>query len=199
MGERDRADRPKKSWRDIDSQRDRGGGSRPSEDAARDRLGLPAQQRSSKQYRAALEALFDKGGVGKIAEKIEERIGPPPAGVPSPKGPPRERVSAPAADENKAALRKKIVEAIGRDEVTRAVDRYLKEHPLPDDFEVLEQVIEHRKVDRQYEALEAIERLLAKDKPKRTRVLAAKLRHIEETSDEKELRETAARLRARLG
>lgn len=198
MGERDRGDRPKKSWREIDSQRDRGGSSRAPSDAARDRLGLPAQ-RSSKQYRAALEALFEKGGVGKIAEKIEEKAGPPPSGVPSPKGPPRERVVAPAADENRAALRKKILEAIGRDEITRAADRYLKEHPLPDDFEVLEQVIEHRKADRQREALGAIERMLDKDRPKRTRVLAAKLRLIEETSDEKELRETAARLRARLG
>lgn len=199
MGERDRGDRPKKSWRELDAQRDRGGSSRSSEGEARDRLGLPAQQRSSKQYRAALEALFDKGGVAKIAEKIEERTGPAPGAPPTPKGPPRERVVAPAADENRAALRKKILEAIGRDEITRAVDRYLKEHPLPDDFEVLEQVIEHRKADRQREALAALERMLDKDKPKRTRVLAAKLRLIEETSDERELRETAARLRARLG
>jgi hypothetical protein len=189
-------DRPKKSWRELDAQRDRSGARTRDEREARDRLGLPAQ-RTSKQYRAALEALFDKGGVSKLAEKIEERTGPAPGTRPTPQG---KKVEAPAADEGKVALRRKIVEAIGRDEITRATDRYLKEHPLPDDFEVLEQVIEHRKPERIEQALAAIERLLdGGDKPKRTRILSAKLRHLEETADDKEVRATAAKLRARLG
>src|SRR5256885_2569212 len=73
MSERDRGDRPKKSWREMDAARDR---PRPPRD---DRGREPARPssgsggmdaRASKQYRAALDALFEKGEVGKIAEKL---------------------------------------------------------------------------------------------------------------------------------
>ena len=97
------------------------------------------------------------------------------------------------------ALRKKIVEAIGRDAITRAVDKYLKEHALPEDWEVLEQVLEHRDDDRVRETMALLESMLRRGKPKRSRVMAAKLRMIEETSDDPDLRREAARVRAILG
>jgi hypothetical protein len=189
MASDDRGDRPKKSWREIDAQRDRSGGQRSGERDGRAKPGLP--ERSSKQYRAALEALFDKGEVGKLAQKLQA-----PGGKAEPAKP---RIAAPAADEGRASLRKKIVEAIGRDEITRAADRYLRELPPPEDYEVLEQLLEHRKEERIAEALALIEKLLEREKPKRTRVLVAKLRLLEETSTDREIRQAAARLRARLG
>jgi hypothetical protein len=105
----------------------------------------------------------------------------------------------PAADDGRAALRKKIVDALGRDEITRAVDKYLREHPLPQDWEVLEQVLEHRDDDRVSEAMTLLADMLAQGKPKRSRVMGAKLRMIEETSDVPELRRQAARVRSLLG
>src|SRR5256885_15342321 len=71
MSERDRGDRPKKSWRELDAQRDRTG-PRPARGEGANRGphkdGMDA--RASKQYRAALDALFEKGEVGKIGDKL---------------------------------------------------------------------------------------------------------------------------------
>jgi hypothetical protein len=252
MSERDRGDRPKKSWREMDAQRDRagprpargeGGGNRgPNKD------GMDA--RASKQYRAALDALFEKGEVGKFAEKLSggpgaSRIDPQDlvrgthrggsdspamsgagssskggsspgnspgnspggsAGGPSSSGGGDAPTRAPAAptpaaappkEDGRAALRKKVIEALGRDEISRAIDRYVKAHGWPNDFEILEQALEHTKSDRQTEAMTHLEQLLAREKPKRSRTLAGKLRFIEETSDG-DLRDQAARIRAKL-
>jgi type IV secretory pathway VirB10-like protein len=184
--------------------------------------GMNAQ--ASKQYRAALDALFAKGEVGKLAEKMTPngpRLDPhdlvrggtgrpndPPAtSAPTPSATPAptiERVQkAPAApppppkDDARAVLRKKVLEALGRDEISRAIDRYVKAHGWPNDFEILEQALEHNKPDRQAEAMAALEKLLEREKPKRSRTLAGKLRLIEETSDG-DLRDAAARIRAKL-
>src|SRR6184192_3472560 len=77
MSERDRGDRPKKSWRELDAQRDRAG-PRPARGEGTNRAhkdGMDA--RASKQYRAALDALFEKGEVGKLAEKLSAGPGSP--------------------------------------------------------------------------------------------------------------------------
>ena len=63
---------PKKSWRELDAQRDRAG-PRPARgeggaNRGPHKDGMDA--RASKQYRAALDALFEKGEVGKFAEKL---------------------------------------------------------------------------------------------------------------------------------
>ena len=96
------------------------------------------------------------------------------------------------------ALRKKVLESLGRDEITRSIDRYVKAHGWPNDFEILEQALEHNKSDKQNEAMDQLDKLLAKEKPKRSRTLAGKLRLIEETSDSPELREQAAKIRSKL-
>ncbi len=225
MSERDHrggGDRPKKSWREIDSQRDRSrsGGSGPGGHGSG--LGGIAGERSSKQYRAALDALFEKGEVAKFAEKLTSPpprsssptpsptpAAPPTEAAPATDGPPASetrRAAAPVeaskpspADEARAVLRKKILSAIGRDEISRAVDRYVKAHGLPGDFEVLEQALEHQKDERVLEVLDALSSLLDREKPKRSRTLAGKLRFIEETSDDADLKTRAAAIRARLG
>ncbi len=238
MSERDRGDRPKKSWRELDAQR---GKPRPSRDERGDARSSGMDARASKQYRAALDALFEKGEVGKLAEKLgpgSPRIDPhdlvrgthrgseppamsgagasgsssvgaggsPPGGATAPAsgGPERAAARAPAAaspapqkEDGRAALRKKVIEALGRDEISRAIDRYVKAHGWPSDFEILEQALEHNKADRQAEAMDALGKLLEREKPKRSRTLAGKLRFIEETSDG-ELRDHAARIRAKL-
>ncbi|HZS36980.1 MAG TPA: hypothetical protein VFF06_09140 [Polyangia bacterium] len=203
-------DRPKKSWREIDAGRDRAGGSSRTPGGARPG---PSADRSSKQYRAALDALFEKGEVGKLAEKLSapppaRSMPTPPATEPAAAEPPsmtarRAPAAEPApkanpADEARAVLRKKILAALGRDEISRAVDRYVKAHGLPPDFEVLEQALEHQKPERVGEVLDALDGLLDREKPKRSRTLAGKLRFIEETSDDADLKARAVRIRAKL-
>jgi hypothetical protein len=191
-------DRPKKSWREIDAQRDRSGGSRPRESFA-DRIDKK-QQMSSKQYRAALDALFEKGGLQKVVEQLQP---PPPQ---SPAQAPMAQRSAPEpeaarptkANEEKLALRKKLLEAIGRDVVSRAWNAYVKQCGMPEDFELLEQGLEHNKNDVIAETMTALELLLEREKPRRSKNLSAKLRFIEETIGNTELSASAARIRAKL-
>ncbi len=154
--------REKKSWREIDAQRDRSqqSGPRRNDDDLQRKLGDASK---SKQYRAALDALFEKGGFDKVAKALgrgepDEVLAPreaPAAAAPAteakeePSRPERTPVvvaaSAPPVaaakakvGEDRASLRKKIVEGVGRDEISRAVDKYLARFPLPDDWEVLE-------------------------------------------------------------
>ena len=208
VSERDRdRDRAKKSWREIDKQRD---GSRTSEPPRRDDPRTRAQEdRASKAYRAQLDALFERGEVGKFAEKLVSGRSDSPIGQPMPaqKKPetaaPAQEAPKPAPaekqDDPRALLRKKILTAIGREEISRAVDKYVKAHGMPRDFEVLEQALEHNKEERLVEALTVLESMLERDKPKRSRTLIGKLRFIEETSGDAELVAFAGRIRGKLG
>src|SRR5207248_5154171 len=137
------------------------------------------------------------GGAGSSGSGTATGSAPPPSSAErvTTKAPPAP-AHVPPKEDGRAALRKKVIEALGRDEITRAVDRYVKAHGWPNDFEILEQALEHHKDARQAEAMEQLEKLLSREKPKRSRTLAGKLRFIEETSDSTDLREQAARIRA---
>jgi hypothetical protein len=184
----------------LDAQRDRAGGSRPQ--PGQNKPSAKQSELASKQYRAQLDALFAKGEVGKFAEKLAggpPSLRQPSSDPPKPAAPPPEP-EAPKApkDDPRAVLRKKLVEAIGRDEITRAFDRYVKAHGMPGDFELLEQGLEHNKSEKQLEVIAALDKLLEREKPKRSRSLVGKLRFIEETSSETELREAATALRNKI-
>ena len=156
--------------------------------------------------------MFARGEVGKLVDKMAqpnarpdlakqaEKPAPPPAAPADAAQPARAPVAAAPSPENtRMALRKKILEAVGRDQISRALDKYVEAHGLPSDFEVLEQALEHNREERVEAALASLEKMLEKDKPKRSRALVGKLRFIEETSHNPELRTQAARIRARLG
>ena len=207
MSDRDRdRDRPKKSWRDVDAQRDRSGGTQPRRTDQPPRA-RHEEERSSKQYRAALDAMFEKGEVGKLAEKLINQNRAPSAlremPQPKPAAPPPEAAAeakaAEAKEDPRQILRKKVLSAVGRDEISRVFDRYVKAYGLPKDFELLEQGLEHNKDERLSEVMDAVAELLTREKPKRSRTLAGKLRFIEETSSDSELRTKAAAVRAKLG
>lgn len=196
-----------KSWREIDAARDRG---RSASSPIGKMQPQRAEDRASRQHRAALEALFAKGDLGKLVEKLSppetHRTGDKASSVaadPAPAaGPPRTAVPVGVADSesgSRAALRKKIIEAVGREQISRAIDKYVQQHRLPADFEVLEQALEHHREEQVSEALATLEQLLEKEKPRRSRALAGKLRFLEETSHNQDLRNRAALIRAKLG
>jgi hypothetical protein len=181
--EDDDRDRPRKSWREIDAQRDRSNHS-----AGRDRRDdRPRKsQPSQKTYRAALDRLFESGGLGKLLEK---QSGPQPA------------APADEAADTRARLMARVRDALGPDDVTKAVDAYLAKFTTPpEDFEFLGTMLQHRAAPRVAEAMEALRGLLDRGlKPKRPRAIAAQLRMIEEVGDDPELTRAAAELRRRLG
>jgi hypothetical protein len=206
-------DRPRKSWREIDRSRDGSSGSSarggPPPQRARE------EEHAQKQYRAVLEAAFAKGELGKLAEKLTSPRGAPPAPAAEPAAeaegagtgagtPAGETAAAPAPvkgrkTDDKLTLRKRLVEAIGRQEITRAADRYFERFPLPDDHEFLEQILEHEQEARVVEAMGRIAALLdQRVVPKRSRALCGKLRYLAETSTSDRTQKDAEALLKRL-
>jgi hypothetical protein len=194
-------DRPKKSWREIDARRDGAGrGAAPSPREA------SADAKASRAHRAALDALFEKGELGRYAEKLglgapkasEPARAAPAAGPAEPRPEPPKPSAASAKEQERVALRKKILEGTSREAVGRAFDRYVKAHGMPKDWELLERGLEHPRDERLAEVLVELEALLARERPRRTRTLDGRLRLIAETHDDAELRGRAQALRNRL-
>lgn len=173
-------DRSRKSWRDIDKQRD--GSMHRKDDRG---LGGPGGKRggprSQKSYRAALDRLFESG---KIADLVEQKA-------------PGETADD-AGSESRLKKLARIKKATGRDEITKEVDAYLKESELPEDLEILGQVLEHRNPTRQLEAMEGIDRLLDRERPKRYRAMVGQLKMIRDMGDDREMVQLANRLIDRL-
>jgi hypothetical protein len=191
-------DRPKKSWRELDQQRDK---SRSSDGGPPKKLA--EEDRQSKQHRAQLDALFAKGAVAELAEKmglIKHTRSEPTPHKEAPAAPPPETKAAPVPENPKVTARKKLLEAVGRGEITRAFDKYQKAYGMPDDWELLELGLEHQKEETQSEVMVAIHALFdKKGPPRRSRGLASKLRFLEETAEDSEIRSAAATLRSKLG
>lgn len=231
-------ERPKLSWRDIDKRRDGQSGSArvASSGPSTPRTGSHEEHRQ-KQYRAALEAAFAKGELGKLADKLNiSGLGPlAPASPPSPPAPSPTETSAEASpdtdpapsqngggpanaslatgaagakkttgrrkvEDERLTLRRKLAEALGRQEISRAAEKYLARYPLPDDHELLEQLLEHERESRVREAIDRILVLIERRQPpRRSRALCSKLRYIIETTFDSELRQAAQGLLERLG
>ena len=188
----------KKSWKEVDAQRD---GTRRHEASTPKSDGADAK--ASKAHRAALDALFAKGEVGKYAEKLglgspDARPAVEPARPEGPRPPSPEELARAEKEADRAALRKKILDGTTRDAVGKAFDRYTKSYGVPQEWEVLERGLEHPVDDGLAEVMTALETLLKSEKPRRTRTLDGRLRFIAETHEDKELRARAEALRAKL-
>jgi hypothetical protein len=173
-----------------------------------------------------LEAAFAKGELGKLADKLNitsgassghGRSGAPDEPRPTPvsaeataeAATPSGAAAASAAakkggkgkkvEDERLLLRRKLGEAAGRQEISRAAEKFLARYPLPDDHELLEQLLEHERESRVLEAIERIGALIdRRQPPRRSRALCGKLKYIVETTGEGELRSAAQGLLTRL-
>jgi hypothetical protein len=105
---------------------------------------------------------------------------------------------APVGEPTRAELLELARNAVGRDAITTAIDVFIGKYGWPEDFDALCQALEHRDDARIAEAMAAVGKLLERQQPRRGRALAARLRALEETSGDPELRTAAGQLRARL-
>lgn len=113
--------------------------------------------------------------------------------------PPAPIVPRDAERENRLKLLAKIKTAEGSGPVTRTVDGFLAKYPkLPDDYEVLTKALAHKRDDRVRAFLEQLAEMLAREKPRRNRTLAAQLRFLEDTHGEPDIRRHAAEVRSML-
>ena len=207
------------SWTEIDKIRNK---SHHRDRDPMQKQSSPVVLAAQKSYRAALERAFEAGKLGELARtltKADEPATPSPTtatATASPRaatpGSPTESSHVPAPlppappaperdpeRENRQKLLAKIRDAKGRDAVTRAVDAFLAKYvKLPDDYELLTRALDHKDDDRISAALDQLSGMLARDKPRRGRALAAQLRFIEDTHDQPGIRKYAAEVRSRL-
>jgi hypothetical protein len=159
-------DRPKKTWREIDQMRE--SKSRSPEPKKQTRESVVAQ----KQYKANLDRLFDSGEAPKLLGK---------------------KITTPASPETRIAKMKAVRDAIGRDEITKAVDHLLALGPLPTDEEILTQALEHRKEPQVQEVINLLLTWLERNKPKRQATLKARLAGLVSNADDQETKDLAQR------
>src|SRR5205085_2096823 len=81
---------------------------------------------------------------------------------------------APSPEEPRIKKLAAVREAIGSDQITRAVDSYLKTFPWPTELDFLSAALEHRDEDVVREALCKLGPALAAGKPRRAAVLAGR-------------------------
>ena len=171
----DERERPKKSWREIDKSRE-SSQHRKDEPRRETKQAVGAQ----KQYRATLDRLFDQGEAGKLLGK----------------GRTTEKVEA--TPDSKLARIRVLRDAIGRDDISKAVDRLLEMGELPAEEEVLTQAIDHRDESKARMALEALLKWLDRNRPRRQATLKARLAGLRDNADEEETKALAKQVLARL-
>lgn len=183
-------ERERKSWRDTDRSRSQ------SFHAEEVRKGAPptaTQTAAVKEYKAALEALFQKKpDAVEAMEKLAPAIRMPKvveAAVPEGEVVPSRRQDQ---------LRK-ILAASSTKAISDSIEAFLNAgHTLPDDQEVFLQMLEHRNEERVRDAIGQLERLLMGQLPKRKPVLVQRLKRIEEHAEEAATRDAANQLRRKV-
>lgn len=174
------SEKRKKSWKEIDAQKDRGQQRRP--EATQGGPGGARGRDPSRSHRAALDQLFSSGAVAKLVRRRDEETG----------------VKVQDDAPQRKALAAAIEAAGGVEARQEALEAYLAVFGLPRDFETLAHFLEHPDPDRVEETLGRIGELLEQEKPKRARTLVAKLKAVAELSEWGKLRKGAQALLERL-
>lgn len=183
-------ERERKSWRDVDRGRSQ---SYHTEETAKYET-VAKQNAAVKEYKAALEALFQKKP--EAAEKIEKMM--PSVSLPRVVEASADDVEVRQAQKRQDLLRK-INAAQGPKAISDTIDTFLTAgFSLPDDQELYLQMLEHRDETRVREALSRLDFLLAGQLPKRKPVLVQRLRRLEEHAEEDATRAAASQLRRKV-
>lgn len=170
-------ERRRKSWREIDQQRDRSAQRREERPAG----ATPRGGRGQQSYRAALDRLFDSGRIGQLVAAQDGA-----AAAPEPGGAARQGVL------------RQLAAAEGREAVTAALEAYFAGWGWPDELELLVRVLEHREPMRQAEAIERLLARVEQERPRRVRAVLGQLRLIRDTAEDDHLVALAQRLLDRL-
>jgi len=171
-------ERPRKSWREIDKQKDRSQHRKEEKPVVEKKRG-PGSQKS---YRSQLDRLFE---TGKIADLVAQRAPGAAGGEPG--------------GENRIKMLGAIKRAMDRESITRELDAYLaKFGELPDELEILEKALDHRKLSLQVDAMRRIDALLDREQPKRKRTMVGQLKLIRDVSGDDEAEGLAKKLLGRL-
>lgn len=179
---RDDDDRPRRSWKEIDSTRDgsRGGGGRA------DRRDDDRKGPGYSKYKSDLHRLFDVGMAQGHVEHIMSKA--PAAGGDGEEG------GGEGAGESRADLVRKCRLAESAADLFAAVDELLTTGGLPKDLDLLLRVCDHPDEAVATEALEGIEHLTQRAPLDRKAAFLQRLYTLEQTAQTEPLRDVVNRL-----
>ncbi|MHB1845078.1 MAG: hypothetical protein ACYCWW_09620 [Deltaproteobacteria bacterium] len=175
MPRSDDEERPKKSWRERDKAKDRGGSGKTSSDRERERF---EKTSAYSRYKTNLEKVFSGG---ELSQAMRDRIDPE------------------GKKKSRDALLAKIREAESTKAFIEAIDALLSVHELPDDPYLLDRCLDHPAPAVQLKALERLRSLAADGKlPKPPPSLKQRLQTLELMSDDPAVQDEAVALSKRL-
>lgn len=151
------------------------------------------QNAATKEYKAALEALFQKKpDAVETLSKLVPSVKIPRVVEASPEAPSTQGTK-------RQELLRKLTVAQGSKAISDLTDSFFSAgFSLPDDQELWLQLLEHRDESRVRDAITRLDHLLAGQLPKRKPVLVQRLKRLEESADEESTRDLAAALRRRI-
>ncbi len=166
------SEKRKKSWKEIDRQRDRSQHRRdePQSGGRGRRGGDP-----SRSHRAALDQLFSSGKISELVKQRDEETG----------------VTPDQAGPTRRELGERVQSAPDKESKIAAIEAYLEAFPRVKDFEVLAHVLDHPDDEVVEDALEQIAALLEEETPRRPRTLIAQLKNVAELNEWGRLRKRA--------
>jgi hypothetical protein len=183
MAQGDDTERPKRSWRDVDRNKDRSAHRKEDRPPIRDAKRQARADSASKVYRSKLDAFFD--GDGAAPAQIKGKL----AGLDESSAEGKERQAV--LDEIKAATTSMAT--------AKAVRRYLERWKLPPDHDVLVQAVGSAEEEHQRLALEQIAELLGRGRvPRRTAVLEQRLKRVIDLGEEPDITALAEAVLAQL-
>lgn len=171
-------DRPKRSWREVDRNKDRSKHRQPDRPQMSQKKKVRADS-ASKVYKSKLDAFFE--GDGKAPTHAKEKL---------------EAIKETSAGgkERTDAL-KAIKDATTSSAADKAVAAYLDKWELPPDYDVLSQVLTCSDEEYVMTAMEMLATMLNdKRVPRRTQVLEQRLRRVKTLSDDPELADRAGEI-----
>jgi aminopeptidase N len=170
-------DKPKKSWREIDSRKDQSA-HRRDDRPGKNPFAQARANNASSMYRAELDSFFD--GEGKAPAHMREKFA---ALTDSKEG--KERKTAAA----------KIVDAKTSSAKTAAVKDYLKKWELPPDYSILAEVLLCSDDLLVEQALDEIDKMFDANRiPKRKALLEQRFKSLVSLTDDEDVEEKASAL-----
>lgn len=172
------SDRPKKSWKELDNNKDRSAHRAPDKPAMNPFKQARADS-ASKVYKSKLDAFFD--GDGKAPTMIKEKLA----------------TIQDTSEEGKARIAaiKAIKDASTSTALDAAFGAYLEKWELPLDFDVLSQALNCGDESYVEASLNTLEKMFAdKRAPKHVQLLEQRLRRVKTLAEEPALQDKAAAL-----
>src|SRR5688500_12516756 len=174
MADDDKPERQKRSWREIDKGRDRGGPRKTSSDVERDRFQKSTQYT---KYKQGLDRLFSGG---EMPDELRDKL--------DPTGENKERDDA----------LKKVRLAEDSKSFAAAVDELLAKYDLPEDAYLLDRALEHPRSEVSLRAMDRLEAMIDAGGFKPPASLKPRLQGLELSADEPDVHERAGVLRKKL-